>query len=319
CKIMYISVTVISLPSIPGNMFILLKFAYIKIIERKLLPANIILTALALSNFLVILSRVIPQILNAIGVPHLLDDTECKLISFTFRVSRGMAICLTSFLSCHQCALVAPITKFWNYLKENLQKRLHLILLLLLVINITLYPSTVLYGRAKGNYTTSPYTLHLVYCTTDFLSYAAFMSNGMVSVIREFLFVGLMILSSIYMVTILYRHGNAMRGMRSSDKGNSKSMEYKASRAVILLVAVYVVLYGMDNSMWIYTLSLSNVSPETNDIRILLAAAYSAISPFVIIATNPKLQRRIQISWKKNVSEMEKQDVQNLNYVKSIS
>ncbi|XP_075053905.1 olfactory receptor class A-like protein 1 [Mixophyes fleayi] len=275
---------------IPGNVFILLKFTYIKIIEKKLLPTNIILMVLALSNILVVFSRVIPQALDAIGVKDLLDDTECKMVLFTFRVSRAMSICVTSFLSCYQCVLVAPSHSYWNCFKEKLSKNVALILILLLAMNVSLYPSTILYGKAKSN-DTSPYSLHLVFCDADFFTYVSFLLNGLVSVIREIIFVGLMALSSSYMVYILYQHGKNIKIIRSSDRGQTRSAEYRASRAVNLLVALYVALYGMDNSMWIYTLSLSNVNPETIDTRIFLATSYSALSPIVIIATNPKLHQ----------------------------
>ncbi|KAM3934824.1 olfactory receptor class A-like protein 1 [Leptodactylus fuscus] len=301
---------------IPGNVFILLKFIYIKIIEKKLLPANVILMALALSNLLVVFSRVIPQALHAIGIKDLLDDTECKLVLFTFRVSRAMCICVTSFLSCHQCVLVAPINRYWTYLKEKLSKNVTLIMMLLLALNMSLYPSTVLYGRAKSNYT-SQYSLHLVYCDADFVTYVSFLLNGLVSVIREIIFVGLMTLSSSYMVAILYQHGKKVKGIRSSARSQTKSAEHRASRAVILLVVLYVLLYGMDNSMWIYTLSLSAVSPEISDTRIFLAASYSALSPIVIIATNPKLHKGNQNVWRKKMTGIQKGGI--MGFINSIS
>ncbi|XP_053311867.1 olfactory receptor class A-like protein 1 [Spea bombifrons] len=304
---------------IPGNIFILLKFAYIKMVEKKLLPANVMLMVLALSNLFVVFSRVIPQALNAIGVENLLGDTECKLVLFTFRVSRAMSICVTSFLSCHQCVLIAPVTRYWIYLKEKITKQISVIVILLFGMNISLYPSTILYGQARKPNATSEYTLRLVYCDADFVTYISFLFNGLVSVIREIIFVGLMAISSSYMVSILYRHGRTMKSMRSSDRMQSKTVEFKASRAVILLVALYVVLYGMDNSMWIYTLTLSNVSTEMNDTRIFLAASYSALSPIVIIATNPKLHKRLENSWKKKLVEIQKQGVQNIRFVSSIN
>ncbi|XP_018418267.1 PREDICTED: vomeronasal type-1 receptor 4-like [Nanorana parkeri] len=303
---------------IPGNVFILLKFTFIKITLKKFISANTILMVLALSNLLVVFSRVIPQALHAIGVEDLLDDTKCKLVLFTYRVSRAMSICITSFLSCHQCVLVAPITRYWTYLKEKLSKNVSLIMILILGMNILLYPSTILYGKAKSN-DTSPYSLHLVYCDADFSTYMSFLFNGLVSVIREIIFVGLMTLSSSYMVSILYQHGKIVKHIRSSDRDQRTSVEYRASRAVILLVTLYVILYGMDNSMWIYTLSLSTVSPEINDTRILLAASYAALSPVVIIATNPKLHRKTKNLWKKKINEVQKGGIKNISFVSSIS
>ncbi|XP_071989609.1 olfactory receptor class A-like protein 1 [Engystomops pustulosus] len=278
---------------IPGNMFILIQFTFIKIIEKKLLPTNTILTVLATANLLVIFSRIIPQSLYAIGIEDLLDNTECKLVIYTYRVSRAMSICTTSLLSCHQCILIAPSTKVWTYLKQKVSQNVMTIIIILCFINLSMYPYSFL-ALARKNITTSPYALHLVYCDVDFLNYTAYIINGSIYTLRDFIFVGLMALASIYIVFTLLRHEKTVKGIRSSNRGQKRSTEYKASRAVILLVALYVVLFGLDNSMWIYTLTLSNVSSDMNDIRIFLASSYATLSPIVIIITNPKLKH----SWK---------------------
>ncbi|XP_075053900.1 olfactory receptor class A-like protein 1 [Mixophyes fleayi] len=275
---------------IPGNIFIILQFTYIKILEKKLLPTNIILTVLAMANFLIVLSRIIPQALNAIGIEDLLNDTECKFVIYTYRISRAMSICITSLLSFYQCILISPTAGVWIYLKRKVTQNMWIIIIIVSVINLSMYPYSFLSTHARKNRTSSQYALHLVYCDTDFLTYMAYIVNGTVYSLRDFIFVGLMMLSSIYMVYILLRHEKNMKGIRNSDRGQRRSAEYKASRAVILLVALYVVLFGLDNSMWIYTLTRSNVSPDMNDIRIFLASSYATLSPIVIIITNPKLQ-----------------------------
>ncbi|KAE8622783.1 hypothetical protein XENTR_v10005382 [Xenopus tropicalis] len=278
---------------IPGNIFIMMRFTYLRIIEKKLLPTNIILMALALVNLLVILSRIIPQSINALGVEELLDDTECKFVIFFYRVNRAMSICLTSFLSCYQCILIAPNTKLWNYFKHNVTQNIVAIIFLFWIINIAIYPYSILNARTRRNQTTSPYTLHLVYCDADFLNYMAYIVNGAIYSCRDFIFVGLMVLASSYIVYKLLSHEKSVKGIRSSDRTQQRSVEYRASRAVILLVALYVLLYGLDNCMWIYTLTLSNVTPSMNEIRIFLASSYSSLSPIVIIITNPKLQQKL--------------------------
>ncbi|KAG8589322.1 hypothetical protein GDO81_006352 [Engystomops pustulosus] len=255
---------------IPGNMFILIQFTFIKIIEKKLLPTNTILTVLATANLLVIFSRIIPQSLYAIGIEDLLDNTECKLVIYTYRVSRAMSICTTSLLSCHQCILIAPSTKVWTYLKQKVSQNVMTIIIILCFINLSMYPYSFL-ALARKKYHNVP-----IRSTLDFI------------------FVGLMALASIYIVFTLLRHEKTVKGIRSSNRGQKRSTEYKASRVVILLVALYVVLFGLDNSMWIYTLTLSNASSDMNDIRIFLASSYATLSPIVIIITNPKLKH----SWK---------------------
>ncbi|XP_053311869.1 olfactory receptor class A-like protein 1 [Spea bombifrons] len=276
---------------IPGNIFIIFRFTYSRLLEKKLLPTNIILMTLALANLLVLLSRIIPQFLNAIGIIDLLDDSECKLVIFTYRANRAMSICVTSLLSCYQCILITPNTKVWINLRKRVTQNILFIIIVLWIINISVYPYFVLNTLARRNLTTSPYTLHLVYCDADFLNYIAYIVNGFFYVLRDFVFVGLMILASSYIIYSLLQHEKCMKGIRSSDKYKRRTVEYKASRAVILLVILYVSLFGLDNSMWIYTLNLSNVSPDMNEIRIFLASSYSALSPVVIIITNPKLQQ----------------------------
>ncbi|XP_075471547.1 olfactory receptor class A-like protein 1 [Ascaphus truei] len=303
---------------IPGNVFILLKFTYIKCIEKKLIPANIILMILALANLLVVLSRIIPQTLDALGVENLLEDIECKISLHTYRVSRAMSICLTTLLSCHQCMLIAPATRYWIYFKTMITQNIFLIVILLLGMNMSVYSSSILFARKRTNSTTSPYTLHLVYCDIDFLTYVSYFIYGMASIIREVFVVGLMTLSSSYMVSVLHRHGKSMKGMRSSDRGQSKTVEYKAARAVILLVSLYVVLFGIDNSMWIYSLSPSYVTPIMNETRIFLAASFSALSPIVIIATNPKLHQGVNNQCKK-LTQLQKGDTQKRVIVNCVS
>ncbi|KAM3936071.1 olfactory receptor class A-like protein 1 [Leptodactylus fuscus] len=283
---------------VPGNVYILVQFICLKIIDKKLLPANVILMVLALANLLVLFSRVLPQCLEAIGVRNLLNNTECMLIIYTYRVSRAMCIAITSLLSCHQCIVIAPNSAVWSFLKQNVSQNTSIIIFTIWLIILIMYPYSMSIARAKGNFTTSPFTLHVVYCDIDFLNYFSYILNGAFMASRDFIFVGLMTLASGYILYILFNHEKTVREIRSSDRKKRNSVEYKASRAVILLVALYVVLFGLDNSMWIYTLTMSNVSPDMNDARIMLACSYSALSPLVIIATNQKLQQRIKCKQK---------------------
>ncbi|XP_073525274.1 olfactory receptor class A-like protein 1 [Phyllobates terribilis] len=275
---------------IPGNVFICLQLTYVRITERKLLPTNMIMAILSFFNFFVLFSRIIPQSLNALGVEDLLNDTECKLVIYTYRVSRAMSICITCLLSCHQCILVAPMKQIWIYLKQKVTQRSVVIILSFWIINLCTYPFFVLNAYATKNGTTSVYTLHLVYCEADFLNYRSYILNGMFYAVRDFIFITVMIMSSSYMVCILFYHGRNMRRMMAMDTSQRRMVHYKASIAVISLVTLYVALFGLDNSLWIYTLTLSNVSPDMNDTRIFLASSYAALSPILIVATNPKLQ-----------------------------
>ncbi|KAM4701916.1 olfactory receptor class A-like protein 1 [Discoglossus pictus] len=285
---------------IPGNVFIRLQFTYIRIIENKLLPTNTILVMLASVNLVVIFSRVIPLSMNAIGIENLLDDTECKLVVFSYRMSRGMSVCVTCLLSCYQCILISPNTGLWSCLKQRVTKNLVVIIIYLFILNLGFYSNVFVVANARRNQT-SPYVLRLVYCDTDFLSYIIYTALGSLASLIDFIFVGLMALASIHIVYTLIHHQKSIKGIRSSDRGEKKSIEYKASRAIILLVALYVFFFGLDNCILIYTIALKNQVSNLNDSRAFLACSYSALSPIVIIATNPKLQSNVKCSSRKKL------------------
>ncbi|XP_072268417.1 olfactory receptor class A-like protein 1 [Pyxicephalus adspersus] len=274
---------------IPGNVFILGQFTYIRMKERKLLSYNIILTVLSFNNLLIVISRVIPQTLDAIGVENLLDDTECKLVLYTYRVNRAMSIGVTSLLSCHQCILIAPMTGIWVHLKQKVSKNPGIIILVCCIMNLSTYPVFVMNAHARSNISTV-YALHVIYCDAEFITQISYIANGVFYTVRDLIFVTLMIAASSYIVYTLFSHERSMRRMKSLNKPQRRSAKDKASRAVFLLVALYVVLFGLDNSLWIYTLSLPKVSTEMNDIRIFVACCYAALSPILIIITNPKLK-----------------------------
>ncbi|KAG8450914.1 hypothetical protein GDO86_003258 [Hymenochirus boettgeri] len=286
---------------IPANIFIFLRLAHISVLEKRFLPSNIIRISLSFANLIILVSRVLPQALYFIGVRNLFDDKQCKLVIYFYRVSRAMSICITSYLSCYQCILIAPVNAKSKPLKQILNCNVALMIALFLVMNMLVYSARIFYVKATSNDTLSPYTLRLVYCDIDFLNYPSYTINGLVSAIRDIIFVGLMIISSTYMLYVLYCHGQSMKGMRSSDRGQQKTAEYKASRVVILLVAMYLALFGMDNSMWIYTLTMSNVEQRVNDTRLFLSASYAALCPIHTFIFSPKLHSWFKNPWRKQI------------------
>ncbi|XP_077155266.1 olfactory receptor class A-like protein 1 [Ranitomeya variabilis] len=291
---------------IPGNLFIFLKFTFIRINEKKLLPTNTILMTLVFMNFLIVISRTIPQFLHSLGMKNLMDDTRCQIFQYTYRVSRAMSICITSLLSCHQCILIAPSAKHWIYFKQKMTLNVLTIIIIILCCNLVIHYSAIKNAQSSFNATTSIYSVHVIYCDVDFQTYYNYIINGAIFALREFLFVGLMVMASSYIVYRLVHHERSIKGIRSSDRGQGRTAEYKASRAVIILVIMYVALFGLENVTWIYTLTLTNVTTNMSEARIISSCSYSALSPIVIICSNPKLkqcsksfQMRNLLSWKK--------------------
>ena len=61
-------------------------------------------------------------------------------------------------------------------------------------------------------------------------------------------------------------------------------------------MTLYVVLYGVDNGLWVHTLTVRHTmgSSLVSDLRIFFSSLYAALSPLVIIGTNRKLLSRLR-------------------------
>ncbi|XP_066561769.1 olfactory receptor class A-like protein 1 [Amia ocellicauda] len=276
---------------IPGNLTVFLFFCYLRLSDGHLSLNDLILSKLAFVNLVVVLCRGIPQALTALGIQNLFGEYGCKVVIFTYRIGRAMSICITSLLSCYQCIIIAPGSTRWMVLKQRFPKCIPQIILLLYGLNIAVCPAGFVFASTVPNSTIPEYTLNLEFCIVAFPGFKAFMANGVMYIIRDFAFVGIMAGAAIYIVLILYHHRKQMRGMHGSDRNQRKTAE--ASKSVLMLVTMYVILFGLDNVMWVYTLCVTRVHPAVSDTRVFFASCYSALSPVFIITTNKKIAARL--------------------------
>ncbi|XP_041084637.1 olfactory receptor class A-like protein 1 [Polyodon spathula] len=97
-------------------------------------------------------------------------------------------------------------------------------------------------------------TLNLGFCHVNFQDQLSYVINGVAVTGLDFIFMGLMVLASGYILLVLHHHSKQMKGKRSSDRHQSSMLESRAARTVITLVILYVVFFGIDNIIWIYML-----------------------------------------------------------------
>ncbi|KAG2468028.1 ORA1 protein, partial [Polypterus senegalus] len=271
---------------IPGNLTILLFFARLSYFQGKLQTSDVIITHLASFNLVVVLLRGIPQALTALGYRNLFNDNGCKAVIYIYRICRAMSICVTCLLSCYQCVLVGPGTGKWLLLKKRLPQSVPYIVLFLCALNCIVCTATAQYTFAYFNSTIPEFTLNLEFCIVTYPSYLFYLGNGVLYILRDLFFVILMALAAGYIISLLYHHGKQMKSMQTSDRNQKKTAD--ASKAVLALVTMYVILFSLDNIVWIYTLCVTRVHPAVSDTRVFLASCYSAFSPILIIATNKR-------------------------------
>ncbi|XP_029429409.1 olfactory receptor class A-like protein 1 [Rhinatrema bivittatum] len=285
---------------IPGNLIILFVFVHALTCHRKISTSEIILSKLALSNLLVVLTWGFPLTLEASGLQKVYNDLTCKLSLYFYCVGRAMSICITSLLGCFQCLTVAPSPQRWLHMRQKVLDNLSSIIIGLWCFNLLICSTRLVYSQVQVNSTSDKYILSYDFCFVVFPNYFLYVGNGIIFVARDLFFLSLMSLASGYLLYVFYQHGKQIQGLHNVHK----HAEIRAAKAVATLVLMYIFSFGLDSMFWIFTLCMSPISPRFTDARIFFDSCYSAISPVVIILTNKKIQHGLRCSAKKKLRSM---------------
>lgn len=291
-----ISYVSLDLIGIPGNLIILFAFLHTFHSQGKVTTGEIILSKLALSNLLVILTWGLPITLQATGTYMVFGDLSCQISLYFYCVGRAMSISITSLLGCFQCISITPSHRRWLRVKRMLMEHLFTLMLFLWTFNLIISSTRLAYSTASIKNITSRYIMSYNYCFVIFPNYFLYIGNGIIYVVRDLFFLTLMMLSSSYLLYVFYQHGKQVKCFPTL---NTKHAEMRASKAVCTLVMMYIVSFGLDNLFWILTLCTFPLSPRFTDARIFFDSCFSAISPIVIISTNRKIQMGLQWPRKK--------------------
>ncbi|XP_029288254.1 olfactory receptor class A related 2 [Cottoperca gobio] len=301
---LYLSLTVVG---VPGNASVILAFLLLLYQENRLLPVDAIVLHLACVNLLVVGVRCLLETLASFHLASIFGDVGCKAVIFVYRTSRSLSIWLTFILSAYQCLSFAPPGSRWASVRTLVANYLGFVFLFLWFLNTSMSSASILFSFGTKNYTTlTNYSINVQFCYVNFPSKLSKEANGAAQVGRDMVPMALMSLASLIILVLLYKHSRQVKGLRSSSGGGGSGAEQRAAKVVVALVTLYVVLYGVDNGLWVYTLTVRRTMPSSliSDLRIFFSSLYAALSPVVIIASNRKVNGRLRcVVQKKPVQE----------------
>ncbi|MBN3273987.1 VN1R2 protein, partial [Polyodon spathula] len=278
---------------IPGNIIVLLVFGHIGCVERKLLPADSIVFMLAFVHLLIILTRGVPQTLFTLNYRGFYDSSTCKFLIFIYRTSRVTSMSMTFLLSAYQSILIAPATSRLSYLKLKLPTLILPSFVFLWLLDGATSIHGILYTSQIRNITGLKFTLNLSYCLVEYPDEATYIGTGTMELTRDLFFVFFMVVTSAYILFVLYRHRQQVKGIRSSEQ-NQNTPEMRAAKIVVTFVTLFVVFFGVDNMTWIYTLTAHKVPVDLNNVRVFFSSLYASVSPIIVIASNKKVKSKLQ-------------------------
>ncbi|KAB0381521.1 hypothetical protein FD755_003438 [Muntiacus reevesi] len=246
-------------------------------------PIDVIFIHLTLVNVLTILFKMMPDVMSFFGERYFLDDVGCKATLYLYRVTRGLSICTTAFLSVFQAITINPLNSKWAWLKSKLSMCIYPSFFFFWVINLLIYIHIIETVRARSNFTFAGPGYYTVHCQTSQLEHHYSMAFLNAMVIRDLLFVILMMWSSIYMVTLLYKHRQRSQHVHSLSLSPQSSPEIKATHTILLLVGCFVFFYCLNDFIAFYFFYLPKKNPEMERITAIISSCYPSLCPFILM------------------------------------
>ncbi|XP_069488808.1 olfactory receptor class A-like protein 1 [Ambystoma mexicanum] len=274
-----------------GNTLILLTFALIVYQEHQLAKSETVLSHLAAANVIVYLTRTLPAVFHDYGWKDHFGDASCKVVSYVFRVFRGMAIGLTCLLSCFQCAILST-TNMAD--KQMVHYSVNPVIAGLYLANMAINSDVVLMATRPHNASHLKYVFNPGFCLIIYPDKRTFEATGYVDVAFNLIFVILMALASARMLLILHKHNKTMKTIRNEDQNRGHRADQKAAKTVIVLVSFYVSFYGIDNTIKLSQTILNELNVMVSDIRVFFTMCYGAVFPVILSISNTKINSIIR-------------------------
>ncbi|NP_001160940.1 vomeronasal 1 receptor cavPorV1R612 [Cavia porcellus] len=267
-----------------ANMVLLLFHVLKFLLEHRPKPTDLIIGHLALIHAGMLLTLGFIAI-DIFGFQKLEDDIACKCVIYLHRLMRGLSVCTTCLLSVCQAITLSPRSScLAKFKQKSLQQNLYCFVFIWafnMLINGHFLISTV---------TTSNVTLgSLMFVTRScsFLPISSSLKYTSISLLsfQHMTFIGLMALSSGYMVILLCRHKRQSQHLHSTSLSPKASAEQRATRIILVLMNLFIVMYILDNIISSTSYMLWNFDQIRLCIQILVGNGYATISPLVLMRT----------------------------------
>ncbi|MBZ3884310.1 Vomeronasal type-1 receptor 90 [Sciurus carolinensis] len=174
------------------------------------------------------------------------DDITCKSLIYLYKFLRGFSICATCLLSVLQAITLSPrnscLAKFIH--KSPPESLSSLVFLWLFYMSFSTHFSKSVVENS--NVTSHSLIFLSDSCTIIPMSYLLRHVFSILGVFRDVFLLGLMVLSSGYMVTLLCRHRRQCQHLHSTSLSSKASPEQRATRTILLLMGFFVLMYCLD-------------------------------------------------------------------------
>ncbi|XP_051845933.1 vomeronasal type-1 receptor 1-like [Antechinus flavipes] len=287
-----------------GNVFLLCRYTITFYNDNRLRSIDSIFFHLSLASSIMLISKGVPQTMIGLGMKYFLDHVGCNVIHFLHRVARNVSLTITCFLSGFQIITINPFTfSIWSKLKAQASNYIAPFCLFCWILHILI--NVYMLGNIQ-KFTERSNNTRL--WNTGFCSQFA-LASFKVSVfiilfsIPDFLYLGFMVIASGYLVLVRQRRHGQVQHIHSSHHLPIRSPEIKATYTILVLVSTYISFYSINSVLSFYLFIFDKYYGWLIPTSALLAANFSAISPFVLISSDSQLLHHFYYLWTKKRSQ----------------
>ncbi|XP_005365362.1 vomeronasal type-1 receptor 48-like [Microtus ochrogaster] len=213
------------------------------------------------------------------------DYITCKSLIVLYRFLRGLSVCATCLLSVLQAITLSPRNSCLAKFKRKLSP-CHNLWSLFALCSVYSSISTYLFiYMVKTPNVTSEHLLYITEsCSLVHFSFPMKYIMSTLFIFREVFVMGIMVLSSGYMLILLYRHKKQVQHLHITSFSPKASPEQRASRTILLLLCLFVLMCILDRIM-IFSRHMFKDDPIIYFILMLVGHGYATVSPFAFIST----------------------------------
>ncbi|NP_001160786.1 vomeronasal 1 receptor oryCunV1R1628 [Oryctolagus cuniculus] len=284
---------------ITANAFNLLFHVLWFFLKHRSKPTDLTIGHLTLIH-LVMLTTVGVIATDIFETQELWDGITCKAVIYSYQVMRGLSLGTTCLLSVLQAITLSPRSSCLAKFKHMSSHHNMCGFLFLWVFNLSISARFLISTVATTNRTSN--SLMFVTKSCSFWPQRSLPKHTIhiLGIFRDVSLLGLMAISSGYMVTLLCRHKRRSQHLHSTSLSPRASPEHRATRTILLLMSVFVLLYLMDCIVYSFSGMWLKSDPVRLCVQMLAGNGYAMVSPFVLISSEKRMITFFKSIWEES-------------------
>ncbi|XP_040827373.1 LOW QUALITY PROTEIN: putative vomeronasal receptor-like protein 4 [Ochotona curzoniae] len=220
------------------------------------------------------------------------NDLKCKFLFYVSRVTRGLSISTTSLLSIVQVITISPSSFYLSRFKHKLTNYIIIAFFCIWCLNLLSNSNMIIYTVAHSN--RSSLLNVSKYCSLSSMNSILMALCLMLVLSQNVFFLGIMLLSSMYMVIFLCSHQRKSAYLHSMSISPRISPAKRATRTVLLVVSFFVIMYCVDVIISFFSTVLWKYESIILCVQTLVGNVYATVSPLVLISSDKRITGILQ-------------------------